>query len=211
MNQIIFFVSQNQTTVFTQFPDEDGLPFPLYLPLHWKLFISSLLLISLVVGLQLRLIIFSFLRSPESNLGPINYLIWVDEANGVINAVVIVVRIAMIHSTHPLNAVFGHKFGQTVGLLSCIYNSGCCFWGFYISFYRVMYITNQNWLIKTVGAKRLLKILVCFGTAQVIILSFFYNEFDAKGSIIKSSDHTSTTDIDIFSSYEVWYILLVKT
>jgi hypothetical protein len=45
MKQIMFFEVGNKTLVFTQFPDEEGLPFPLYLPMHWKLAISIPLLV----------------------------------------------------------------------------------------------------------------------------------------------------------------------
>ena len=205
MNQITFFESKNQTILFTQFADEEGLPFPLYLSLHWKLVISISLLLSLVFGFSLRLIIFSYLRSPESNLGPINYLIWLDEVNGLLNSFVIVVRIVMIHSTLPLDAVFGQYFGRTVGFLSCCYSGGRCIWSFYIALYRIMFIFAQNWLTKTVGIKRFLKTLVSLGMVQVLILSFIFNEFDLQGSILKSSSHLSTPDMEILISMQVKY------
>ena len=133
MEKLILCYAENKTLVFTPFTEEDGLPFPLYLPFPMKLAISVSLLFSVLVGLKFRLIIFSYLRSPENALGPINYLIWVDEVNGLIYSFVVVVRIALIHSAVPLNTIFGNNFGHIVGFIGCCYKAGSSMWGFLIA------------------------------------------------------------------------------
>jgi hypothetical protein len=203
MDKLIFCFVENKTLAFTPFTQEYGLPFPLYLPFQWKLAISVSLLFSVLMGLKFRLIIFSYLRSPENSSGPINYLIWVDEVNGLIYSVVVVVRIALIHSAVPLNTIFGNNFGRIVGFISCCYNGAGCIWSFLIALYRIIFIMAQNWCFKTIGAKTFVKALVWFGALQAVLLSYFFNEFDTKGSIPKSSFHLSTSDMDILISYEV--------
>jgi hypothetical protein len=48
-----------------------------------KVGLFLLYLATLVQGSRLRLVIISYINSPESNLGPINRLIWIDQINGV--------------------------------------------------------------------------------------------------------------------------------
>jgi len=210
MEKFILFFAENKTLVFNPYAEEEGLPFPLYLPIQFKVAISASLLFSVLVGLKFRLIIFSFLRSPENSLGPINYLIWIYEVNGLIYSFVVVVRIALIHSAVPLNTIFGNNFGHIVGFMGCCYKAGSSMWSFLIALYRIIFILPQNWLAKTVGAKRLLKGFIWIGALQVTILSYIFNEFDVKGSIIKSSFHLSSADMDILISYEVRILCKLK-
>ena len=209
MDKLTFCYAENKTLAFTPFVDEDGLPFPLFLSFQLRLAISISLLFSVFMGLKFRLIIFSFLRSPENALGPINYLIWVDEVNGLIYSVVVIARVALIHSQIPLSEILGKNFGQMIGFISCCYNAGSCIWSFLIALYRVIFIMAQSWLVKTLGAKMFVKVLVWLGALQVIILSYIFNEFDVQGSLTKSSFHLSTADMDILISYEVKYNYLI--
>ena len=137
----------NHVKYFHTFTDAEGLPFPLYLPFEWKLCLAVSLVICLLVGFRLRWVILSYLNSPESNMGPINYLIWVDQMNGLLYSSVIVVRILTILSPVPLNDLFGKYFGYTFNLLSCIYNSGMLFWSFFIALYRGMFILAQGLML----------------------------------------------------------------
>jgi hypothetical protein len=50
-----------------------------------------------------------------------------DQMNGLLLAVVIVVRIATIHSSIPLAEVFGPTFVPLFNSLACIYLIGSCF------------------------------------------------------------------------------------
>jgi len=66
---------------FYPFDDIIGLPFPLNLHPMLSLIYLIYLVFILVEGTRLRLKIIAFLNAPESNIGPINFLIWLDQVN----------------------------------------------------------------------------------------------------------------------------------
>jgi hypothetical protein len=76
--------SNNSTFDFVNFylyDDVTGLPFPLNLHPILSLIYLIYLVFIMVEGTRLRLKIIAFINSPESNIGPINFLIWLDQAN----------------------------------------------------------------------------------------------------------------------------------
>jgi hypothetical protein len=75
---------------FSPLSNDDGLPFPLYLHTAWKIILVLSLLFTFIEGLRLRKVIVSFVVSPESKLGPINYVILVDEINGLLLGISII-------------------------------------------------------------------------------------------------------------------------
>jgi len=80
---VCFATAENSScTAFLPFEDDSDLPFPLNTHPILKFSLAFSLLLVLILGTDLRLKIFSFLRSPESNLGPINVFIWADELTG---------------------------------------------------------------------------------------------------------------------------------
>jgi hypothetical protein len=205
---INFFFERNETISFSTFEDSVGLPVPLYLPLEAKLLLSFSLILCLIFGFKLRLVILSYLRSPETNLGPINYLIWVDQMNGLMYSVVILVRIMTIHSSTPLCNIFGPQFGPSINLISCFYNSGSLFWSYFVAIYRVLFILAQRWLTQYVGIDRFLNFLIVYGLISVLANGSAYNYMDDKGSITKASFHRSNAYIEIMNSYQVIIILI---
>ena len=76
MNSVTFYDNTNISTTFHPFDNAIGLPFPIFLPTGFKLFISVSLLLTLIFGIKYRLIIFKYLAAPATNLGPINSLIF---------------------------------------------------------------------------------------------------------------------------------------
>jgi hypothetical protein len=60
---LCFDFDKEEILVFSPYSDMLGLPFPLYLSIKCKLFISTFLLLCLVQGLKLRRVIFAYLRS----------------------------------------------------------------------------------------------------------------------------------------------------
>ena len=62
MEFFISFKDQTEQVTFIQSPDTEGLPFPLYLELKWKILITGGLSAGLIYGLKLRTIIISYLR-----------------------------------------------------------------------------------------------------------------------------------------------------
>ena len=83
MNKVLIFAYNNDTIHFQPFSYQNGLPFPLYLPSKIKNIICFLQILALSYGIKFRGIIFSFFRAPSTKMGPINYLIWVDQTNGI--------------------------------------------------------------------------------------------------------------------------------
>jgi hypothetical protein len=66
---------------FIPLDDISSLPFPLNShPLFQLIYLASLVF-ALVEGTRLRLKIIAYLNSSESNIGPINFLIWLDQEN----------------------------------------------------------------------------------------------------------------------------------
>ena len=189
---------------FSPFGQEEGLPFPLYLPLHWKIVLAIILVISLVVGFKLRFVILSYLSSPESNIGPINNLIWIDQLCGLGYSVVLLVRIMTLLSTVPLDSIFGPSFGYSINLLSCVYNAATCIWSLFIAVYRVLFILVQKPVSKIIGFDIILNILLLYGSVETVVIGSIYNHIDDKGSIIKSSAHLSNSDLAIINDYRVY-------
>ena len=74
---------QNGLISFTPVPDIEGLSFPLYLHPVLKIILALSMVLVLVQGSKLRGSIISYLKSPESKLGSINRLIWIDQLNGM--------------------------------------------------------------------------------------------------------------------------------
>jgi hypothetical protein len=93
MNLVAFYDDKNISITFHPPDNAIGLPFPIYLPIGWKLFICVSLILTLFFGIKYRLVIFKYLAAPATNLGPINSLIFMDQLNGLLLAPVIVVRI----------------------------------------------------------------------------------------------------------------------
>ena len=73
------------------------LPFPMNLSEDEKTFLIFSLGLVLSVGLYLRGLLFSYLRSPETKMIPINCLLWVDQLNGMIMATIIVYQVPFCH------------------------------------------------------------------------------------------------------------------
>ena len=60
------FAGQWNQLTFHPNPDWEGLPFPLYLDVKWKVLISIGMILGLIYGLRLRFIIISYLRFGQS-------------------------------------------------------------------------------------------------------------------------------------------------
>ena len=131
-----FFESENVTLVFNSFEDDLNLPFPLNLNKGWTIVITLQQILTLVFGIKLRSIIILYLLSPDTKLGPINSLIWMDQINGIFLAFAIALRMMAINSPIPLSQVFGDSFCEWIGLPGCIYICGAVVWSCFIAIYR---------------------------------------------------------------------------
>jgi hypothetical protein len=102
------------------------------------------MLCCLAKGIQLRAKIVVFLKSPDAKLGPINYLIWVDQVNGVFLGVSIFLRVLMIASPVPLSSLLGEDFCTWADFLGLIYLGGSYIWGSGIALFRALFIKCQR-------------------------------------------------------------------
>ena len=128
--------------IFEAFSDYDGLPFPLYLKLGWRVLISLCLLAILVRGLHYRTIIFKYLWKRESSK-PINLLILTDQLNSLLLGFGISVRIVSMLSPVPMSRAFGTGFCTWISLPVFVYTSGKVAWSCFLALMRVLYIKAQ--------------------------------------------------------------------
>ena len=131
-----YFISENETFEFTPLDPYLGLPFPQNLELGWKYLLASVYFVVLITGLYMRKIILSYLRSPESMLGGINYLIWLDQMNGLIGALSMVIHLLEMLLPFSLRSVIGENGCEWIGMTGCIYMSGAIVWSMAIAIYR---------------------------------------------------------------------------
>jgi hypothetical protein len=188
---------------FSPLSDQDGLPFPLYLHLAWKVILAISLLFTLIEGTKLRMIIIAYIKSPETKLGPINYLIWVDEINGIFLGMNILFRIIFILSPEPVNILFGSQFCDFADFIGLVSLSGSYLWGCYIALFRVLFIKAQNWLKKSIGIKNLLRLMLCVGTIHGFIFATTFFFTDEESFIKKICYHLSIKDLTIMQDYQV--------
>jgi hypothetical protein len=193
----------SHTINFSPLSDQDGLPFPLHLHLVWKFVLAISLLFTLIEGTRLRLIIIAYIKSPETKLGPINYLIWVDEINSIFLGMNVLFRIIFILSPEPVSILFGSQFCEFANFIGLVYLAGSSIWGSYIALFRVLFIKAHSWLKNTVGIENLLWIMMFVGALQNLIFAttFFYT--DEESFVRKTCYHLSLKDLTIMQEYQV--------
>jgi hypothetical protein len=112
MTHFFLYFLNNSSTVekFNFIPVSEDPPFPFNLDYSWRLCISAAMSFILVSGIFLRKIIISYLLAPDTNTGPINLLIWVDQVNGLFLALNILGRIIAFVLPFPLSVLTGDTF-----------------------------------------------------------------------------------------------------
>ena len=144
------FTEKNKLLInFHPISDDEGLPFPLNLDSFWNIVLVILYSLTLYKGTQLRVIIISYINSPESNLGPINYLIWVDQINSCILSLSILGRILYMVLPFPLTEVAPLEVCQFFTFVGLYHMGGTYMWGTCIAVFRVLFVTAQSCLKKT--------------------------------------------------------------
>ena len=181
---------------------KEGLPFPLHLDLAWKCLLTISLVFTLIYGCKLRRIIISFILSPETKLGPINYLILMDQLNGALLAVSIVLRIMFIVSPTPLSSILGNQFCKFSNFTGALYIGGSYNWSCLIAVYRVLYIRCQNWMKTQIGVRNLLYLMIFVGTTQILLFASLFQN-DERNSTMKLCSHLSIEDLAIMDTYKV--------
>ena len=185
------------------------LPFPMNLSMEWRTIIAISLLINLIEGTRLRIIIFQFMKSPDSYLGPINYLIWMDQINGVALALTILSHIISLILPSSTSSLLGETFCNSILYLSGHYIIGSYTWGCCIAFFRVLFVSGQTWLKKTIGIRNMLHVMLIYGSLVVIILSIMLYLSDST-STYRMCSYISTESSTIVAEYMVIIYLRVN-
>ena len=201
--QIIINETNKEFINFTILNDQEGLPFPLYLNNHWKIVIVASLLIIIIQGTRLRKVIISYIKSPEAKLGPINYLILVDQINGIPPAFVIIMRIVFILSPISGFDLLGPFACALTEFVAAVYLGAALYWNCSIAVFRVLFIKAQKWLNKTVGIKTMLVTMLLFGFVLIFTFALLTVTYDKTSSIKKMCFHLSEADMEIMEAYKV--------
>jgi hypothetical protein len=192
-----------KVVTFYSLNDSDGLPIPLSFPTIWKLILSVSLLVILILGTRMRVGIICYINSPESKLGAINYLIWIDEINGVFLGISIVVRILFILSPYPIISLLGNNFCLITEFFATIYITGTTFWGCYIAVFRVLFIKGQTWLKNWIGVGNLLWLMLTIGVLENIVITVLSLYVDEESIVKRFCNHLSIKDFEILEDYKV--------
>ena len=188
---------------FSPLSDQDGLPFPLYLHPVWKVLLAITLIFTLIKGTRLRKIIIDYIISPESKLGPINYLIWVDQINSIFLGINVLFRIILFLSPIPISTLIGSEICNFTEFIFLIFLAGSYAWSCYIALFRVLFIKAQKWLTDSIGIKNLLWIMLIAGTAQILFFANIILYIDEDSFLKKICYHLSLNDVIIMQDYQV--------
>ena len=164
---------------------------------------ASSLVLTLILGARLRTVIFDFIKSPETKLGPINSLILIDQINSMFLATSIVMRITFILSPMAMHTVLGEEYCNVANFVGALYIGGSYVWSSYIALFRVLYIKAQNWLKLNIGIRNLLSLMIVAGIAQLVPFAFLLLLHDNENSTRKMCFHLSDSDLEIIDSYQV--------
>ena len=137
MSQIVY-LGHNSTHFHLVFLDKNKtLTFPLTMNLYLRFIMATGFIFIFVWGILLRKNIFGYLKCPETKLGAINLLIWMDQLNGMCLALSIVLRCIAICTTIPLVDIIGSTCCELIAVPVSIYLCGACVWSAFIGFYRL--------------------------------------------------------------------------
>ena len=157
----------------------------------------------------MRYIIFSYLTSPETKLGSINYLIWLDQVNGVFLAIAMTIKAVLNIIPSPLLDIFGAQFCEWIDLPGNIYMTGSFLWSALTAIYRVLFIRATTWIRRKNNEKRVLVICLTLGFVLHILLALWMTKYDAWSGFEKLCTHYSNDEINIMLAYQVdkqnWY------
>ena len=149
-----------------------------------------------------RTIIFSYLRSPETKMGVINILIWLDQVNGIFLGLSLIAKAVLNIYPFPVNEVFGTRFCEWFDLPVCMYLVGSFLWSSITAMYRIMYIKGSKYFDVKKNEKKLLIICLTFGFSLHVPLSLWLTKFDYWSSFEKLCTHQSNEEIDIRLAYQ---------
>jgi len=195
--------SNENCLLFVPLDDVTGLPFPLNSNLVLKLLMVSSYVFTLVAGTRIRFQIISFVKCPESNVGPINQLIWLDQIFGLFASVILVARIVFLLSPVPIGSFLDGQVCDWINLTGGIYTGGGIMWGMHIALFRVLFIKAQKFIKLYVGINNLLNVMIFHGFFQVIFYTVSLHLVDNQVGTLKMCTHESFEDQKIMEEFMV--------
>jgi hypothetical protein len=136
-------------------------------------------------------------------MGPINQLIWIDQANGILLGIALFGKMIFILTPLPFDEIFGSQFCDWSDLPGCTYLVGSFIWSSLIAIYRVIYIKAQNWIKNVVGEKRLLRIFMGIAFSFYIPASLWLAMYDYRSSSEIMCYRRSNEETLILLTYQV--------
>ena len=149
MEQYFFIKDPNVENDYnvTYFHRNPTVPFPVNLSYEWKISVIVLYAFFLLSGFGFRGIIFSYLTQPDTKQYPINFLLLLDQCNGMFFGLTLIFEISTLYLEYPLRDVLGDNFCKWIRFPVTSYAYGCLIWGCFIALYRILYIKANNWFI----------------------------------------------------------------
>ena len=193
--------SSVSTTLFSYYEDY---PFPLNIPYTLRFICGFYLIMIVIGGLACRKMILQYLQAPETKSNPINYLIWMDQLNGILFGTFNLVYGAAVFML-PMSpySIFGQQFCDWIPLAPCISLTGYMIWSCLLAVYRILYIKAQNWVKYVIGERRLLVVCITVGLSLQLCLSLGIFYFDDESLVAKVCSHYSAEDLQILHLYKV--------
>jgi len=192
--KIFFQFWKSWKYLFYSFHSESGLPLPRHLPRPFKKFLSVILTANLIYGFKLRKVILSNL--PETKLGPIDYLIWMDQTNGLFLAIVSIVRLT---HNEPLGSA-EQNVGRCLLPMDRPSKLPLHRWGRRLEFLHWSLQSPLHQGATDFGEKTLLRVLLLVGCLLAYGVSFCQ---DSKNTTERVCFQYSNEDIDIIMNYQV--------
>ena len=168
---------------------ENGAPFPLALSYPLRALMALSLILNLIYGTKFRMTIISYIKSPETKVGPINYLIWVDQLNSIFLSLQVLARILFLILPQSFDLPFGEKFCFAINLSGSVYIAGAYAWGCFIAIFRVLFVKAQTFLKTSIGIRNVLQIMLTCGLALISIYSYYLPSVDDRGPTYNMCRH----------------------
>ena len=151
----------------------------------------------------MRWIIFSYLASPETKLGAINYLIWLDQVNGLLLGTSMIIRAVLNLTPFPLTDIFGSAFCEWIDFPGTFYIAGSAVWSTMTAIYRILFIKATDWIRRNNHEQNVLVLCLLTGFTLHLSMALWLTMFDPWSAFEKLCTHRSNEEIGILLEYQV--------
>ena len=143
--------------------------------------------------------------SPETILGVINYLIWLDQINGFFLGASMLIQAVLILIPFPPVDIVGSTFCEWIDFPGTFYIVGSAVWSAMTGIFRVLFIKATDWIRRDKNEKKVLFFCLLVGSFLHFTLSLWRASFDSWSAYEKLCTHRSNEEINIMLAYQVKY------